>query len=187
MRAPHHRYTWDQYVALCEGSNVKLEYFDGEIYAMAGGTPAHAALAMAVAIEIGKQLDGKPCRVYSSDLQIRVGKLGTFPDVSIICGEPRLAAGDRNAVTNPTVLIEVLSDSTEDYDRAGKFDSYREILSLQEYVLVSHHEPLIEVFRRRDDADWIRTAARAGGSVPLESNACTLQVDRVYRDVTLSG
>jgi Uma2 family endonuclease len=98
-----------------------------------------------------------------------------------------LAAGDRNAVTNPTVLIEVLSDSTEDYDRAGKFDSYREILSLQEYVLVSHHEPLIEVFRRRDDADWIRTAARAGGSVPLESIACTLQVDRVYRDVTLSG
>src|SRR4051812_42732973 len=110
MRA---RYTWAQYVVLEHSSNVKHEFFDGEIFAMAGGTPEHSALATAITIQLGRQLEGKPCRPYNSDLRIRVPAtgLGTYPDVSVICGPPQHDPSDRNTLVNPTLIVEVLSDS----------------------------------------------------------------------------
>lgn len=187
MRASRHRHTWHDYLVLDQTSNIKLEYLDGEILAMAGGTPEHAALAMAVGVQLGQQLEGKGCRPYSSDLRIRVPAtgLGTYPDLTIVCGPTQVDPEDRNTVVNPTVLVEVLSDSTEAYDRGEKFEHYRQLPSLREYVLVSHREPLIEVFRRGEDGTWTRTEARTHSTARIESIGCDLLVDRVYAGVDL--
>ncbi|MGQ0504664.1 MAG: Uma2 family endonuclease [Myxococcaceae bacterium] len=189
MRASLHRYTWIQYLALEESSTVKHEFFEGEIYAMAGGTPAHSALSLAVGSELRAQLKGKPCRAYNSDLRIRVAAtgLGTYPDVSVVCGDlehdsERLRGAV--AVTNPTLIVEVSSASTESYDRGTKFDNYRQIPSLREYVIVSHRERLIEVFRR-EEQDWIRTEAHVGGAISLESIDCVLTVAAIYEGIEL--
>lgn len=187
MRAPHHRYTWQEYVALERASNLRHEFFEGEIFAMAGGTPEHAALAAVVIGELIRQLEGKPCRPYTSDLRIRVPATGlcTYPDVSVICGKPETDPDDANSVVNPTVLVEVLSDSTEAYDHGEKFDSFRKLPSLEEYVLVSHREVLVEVFRRTPSGPWSRLEARTHASAKLESIGCELAVDRVYAGLAL--
>lgn len=190
MRAPHHRYSWTEYLALEETSPVRHEFFAGEIYAMAGGTPAHSALGVAVVSELRMQLRGKPCRVYNSDLRIRVPEtgLGTYPDASIVCGElefdPDLLRKP-TTVINPTVIVEVLSDSTEEYDRQGKFENYQRLSTLREYVLVSHREPLVEVFRLSSQGVWERSEARSRTRARLTSIGCELDVDRLYEDVDL--
>jgi Uma2 family endonuclease len=149
---------------------------------MAGGTPEHAALAVAVSTRLALALSGSRCRVFSSDLRIRVRKtgLGTYPDVSVVCGPREVDPEDKNTVTNPTVLVEITSKSTDEYDRGEKFDHYREIASLREYVLVSHGEPAIEVRRREPDGGWSRHVAHRGESVRLESVPCTLDVAGIY-------
>lgn len=188
MRAPLHRYTWDQYVALESSSNVKHEFLEGEIYAMAGGSPEHSALAANVIGALHPQLVGGPCRVFTSDLRVRVQETGlaTYPDVTVVCGEAQRDASDRNTVLNPVVIVEVLSDSTDAYDRGEKADQYRRIASLQELMLISHREPLIEVFRRRAER-WDRTEARSGSTVQLTSIQATLSVDGVYSGVLVPG
>lgn len=188
MRAPsHHRYTWEQYLALERDSPIKHEFLDGEIYAMAGGTPEHAALGAAVLRDLGAQLKGKSCRPYSSDLSIRVEETGltTYPDATVICGPPKRDPASQNIALNPTVLVEVTSDSTERYDREEKLEHYVRIATVQEYVLVSHREPLIEVFHRSPDGSWTRTEARRQSSVCLPSIDCVLSVDSVYDGVEL--
>lgn len=187
MRAFHHRYTWHDYLLLARSSNIKLEFFDGEIFAMAGGTPEHSALAMAVGIALGGQLEGRPCRVYNSDLRVRVlaTGLGTYPDVTVVCGPPEYDPDDRDTITNPTVLIEVLSNTTEEYDRGKKFDSYQQIPALREYVLVSQRERLLEVFRRGEGGEWSRLEARTHAAIQVESICCELQVDRIYAGLDL--
>jgi Uma2 family endonuclease len=189
MRAPHHKYTCEEYLAFERGSPSKHEFFQGEIYAMAGGTADHALLTANMMLAVGSQLRGKLCRGYSSDLRIQVPEtdLWTYPDLSVVCGDVQFASKDskRETVINPTVLIEVTSNSTEDYDRGGKFENYQRIATLREYVLVSHREKRIEVFRR--DADrWARTEATIGGRVRLESISAELVVDEIYDGVELA-
>ncbi|MFZ5469863.1 MAG: Uma2 family endonuclease [Myxococcota bacterium] len=168
-------------------SNVRLEYFEGDIFAMAGGTPAHSELGLAVGSELRSQLKGKPCRVYNSDLRIRVPLTGlaTYPDVSVVCGKLESDPEDKNTVVNPVVLVEVLSDSTEEFDRGTKAENYRLIPTLKEYVLVSHRERLIEVFRRGERNEWTRTEARMKTTARLESIDCSLDVDRIYDGIEL--
>ncbi len=187
MRAFHHQYTWQDYLRLDRDSAIKLEFFRGEIFAMAGGTPAHSALATNVTVALGRQLEGKPCRPYNSDLRVRVPAtgLGTYPDVIVVCGQLEVDPEDKNTAINPTVIVEVLSDSTEAYDRTEKFESYRQLASLREYVLVSHRERLIEVFRRGEDDLWSRTEARTQAIARLESVGCELEADRIYAGVEL--
>jgi Uma2 family endonuclease len=190
MRAPTHRYTWEQYLTLSGESSFKLEFFAGEIYAMAGGTPAHAALGLNMGAELRVRLKGTPCRAYSSDLRIRVEEtgLGTYPDVSVVCGELRYDPSDpRNTVVNPTVVVEVLSDSTEDYDRGVKFEHYQRIPTLREFVLVSHRERRVQVFRRGlPDAEWRQSEVTAGERVRLESIAVEIPIDAIYDGVALT-
>jgi Uma2 family endonuclease len=188
LAAGHHRYTWHEYLVLEHDSPTKHEFFDGEIYAMAGGTPQHALLASQAIGELNRQLKGKPCKTYTSDLRVRVAATGlaTYPDVAVICGGIEPDAKDANTAVNPTVLVEVLSPSTEEYDRVQKFENYRQMPSLQEYVLISHREKLIEVFRRRGD-EWVRTEARSHASAKLESIGCELAVDDVYDGVELQS
>src|SRR5690606_17054586 len=152
------------------------------LYAMAGATPEHAALSVNVSSSLHRQLRGGPCRVFSSDLRLRVSRtgLGTYPDVAVVCGELRFEPESRRtAVTHPTVIVEVLSDSTEEDDRTTKFEHYRTLPSLRTYVLVSHRERLVEVFERGESGEWKRTEARSGGEVKLSSIDCTLEVDEV--------
>jgi Uma2 family endonuclease len=161
---------------------VRHEYLNGETWAMAGGTPEHGALAAAVIRELGAGLQGKPCRVYSSDVRVRVAETGlsTYPDVSVVCGALATAAEDPDAVTNPTVLVEVLSDSTEAYDRGAKAAHYRRIPSLREYVFVSQAEPLIEVYRRAESGRFELFEARAGETIEIASLGVRLDVAALY-------
>jgi Uma2 family endonuclease len=178
-----HRYTYREYLALEEGSNVRHEFLAGEIYAMAGGSPEHAAICANVSTALNVQLRGKGCRVHSSDLRIRVLETGlaTYPDVTVICTRAEIDPENKQTVVNPKVLVEVLSPSTATYDRGEKLAHYQRIPSLDEVVLVAYDERLIEVWRRGEGGAWTRSEARAG-AIRLDSIGCTLDVAEVYRD-----
>jgi Uma2 family endonuclease len=176
--------SYAEYVAAEEASPVRHEFLNGNIFAMAGGTLEHAALAAAVMGELRIALRGKPCRVYSSDLRIRVieTNLATYPDASVVCGRVETASDDPNAATNPTLLVEVLSESTEAYDRGAKAAHFRRIPSLREYVLIAQDEKRIEVYRRNQQDRWELLEARSGASIELESIGVSLDVDAVYEN-----
>jgi Uma2 family endonuclease len=182
-------YTRAEYIGLERSSNVKHEYLDGVIYAMAGGSPEHAAFAVNVSTLLSVGLRGRPCRVHSSDLRIRVVDTGleTYPDVTVVRGKAELDPEDPNVVTNPVVVVEVTSPSTDEYDRGEKLEHYKRIPSLKEVVFVGHRERIVEVVRREPDGSWTRHAARSGGFVTLVSLGCELAVDEVYRDPLAPG
>jgi Uma2 family endonuclease len=189
--APIARISFAEYLAVEDRSDIRHEFLDGNIYAMAGGTPEHAALVAAFIQQLGNALRGKPCRVYSSDLRVRIRETGftTYPDVTVICGQLETDTEDRLAAVNPLVLVEILSESTEAYDRGAKAAHYRRIPSLREYVLVSHIEPAIEVHRRSDAGHFELHEARKGERVILASLGIELDVDSLYADplATISG
>jgi Uma2 family endonuclease len=181
--AAHARYTLEEYVRLEEYSNVRHEFLDGQIYAMAGGTPEHGTWTANVIGLLTAQLRGRPCRVQTSDVRIRVAATGldTYPDVSVICDRAERDGQDPNAISNPTVLVEVLSPSTEEYDRGEKLAHYRQIPSLREVVFVGHLEQKVEIVRRRGQ-EWVSVTARQGELARLESIGCELPVQDIYRD-----
>lgn len=184
-RRVHH--TYGQYLRALEMSDVKLEFCDGEIYAMAGGTPTHADLA-AAAISVLSNALGDECRVSSSDLKVRIEATGlsTFPDATVTCGERRVAEIDPHAVINPTLLVEVTSDSTEDYDRGDKLSHYRQIPSLRAVLFVSHRRREITVVARVEDG-WSEVVRRAGEQVAIDRPELRFGVDEVYRGIELDG
>lgn len=179
-----HRYTYADYVALEQSSPTKHEFLGGEIYAMAGGSEEHSALAAEVLRVLGNAVGERPCRVHTSDLRIYVEATGlaTFPDGSVICG-PLEQHGPSPAATalNPTVLLEVTSASSEEYDTGEKLASYRTIPTLRECVIVSHRERRIGVHLRGPDGAWAERVAVAGGRVEVPSLGCALVVDEIYR------
>jgi Uma2 family endonuclease len=181
--------TYAEYLAAESASDVRHEYLNGDVWVMAGGTPEHAALASAINRELGVALRGKPCRTYSSDLRVRVVDTGlsTYPDVAVVCGQLATAADDPDAAVNPVVLVEVLSESTEGYDRGAKAAHYRRIPSLREYVLVSQSEPRIEVHRRADSGRWELLEARPGESIELASLGVRLDVAAIYENPLAAG
>jgi Uma2 family endonuclease len=176
-------FTFAEYLEQERASDTKHEFVNGEIFAIAGGTIEHGRLAANTAGVLFAQLRGRPCAAYSSDVRVRVLATGlaTYPDLSIVCGRLERDPEDANTIVNPIVLVEVLSDSTEAYDRGEKFAHYQRIPSLEEYVLVSQHGPRIEVFRRNEDGkSWTLHIAEASESVKLASIGCELAVDEVY-------
>ena len=181
---PVHRYTYGDYVALEVDSPTKHEFFEGEIYAMAGGFEDHSALAAEMLRALGNAMGDRPCRVHTSDLRIYVeaSGLATFPDGSVICGPLAQHAPSPTATAlNPTVLVEVTSDSSEEYDTGAKLEHYQTIPSLRDYVIVSHRERRIIVHSRAEQGRWMTRVAIAGGRVAVESVACELVVDTMYR------
>lgn len=184
----HHRYTYEEYLAFERSANVKHEFFDGEIYAMAGGTREHAAICVNISSVLRTQLRGRGCQTHSSDLRVRVLETGlaTYPDVTVVCKPVEIDPVDRHTVTNPTLVVEVLSPSSAAYDRGEKLEHYKQIPALREVVLVAHDEQLIEVWRRGDDGAWSRREVRSG-SLALTSVPCSLAVDDVYRDELAAG
>lgn len=178
--------TYAEYLEAERRSIEKHEYLRGRVWAMAGGTVEHGRLAAAVTIALGAALRGRPCVVLSSDVRVRVETTNraTYPDVSVVCGPPEPASDDRDAIVNPIVVVEVLSDTTEKDDRGEKFAHYRRLASLREYVLVAQEDRRIEVFRREGD-HWSLFEAGPGGSIELTSIGATLVVDDIYFDPSL--
>jgi Uma2 family endonuclease len=177
------RYSFREYLSVEAASPIKHEHDDGEILAMAGGSPEHGALAMRVATALSIQLAKRPCRVLSSDVRVRVRDTGltTYPDVSVVCGAIQRDPEDVNTVVNPTVIVEVLSPSTAAYDRGPKFEHLRQLASLKLYVLVAQDARSIEVRRRSGDA-WSSTTYGPGEVAGLQDVACELTVDEIYED-----
>ena len=186
--APTAGISYAAYLALEQDTGVRHEWVDGVAYAMAGGTPAHNRLCAQVIMELGRILGDGPCGVYTADQKIRPrsGRFASYPDAAVVCGEVETHPDDPNAILNPVVLVEVLSDSTEPWDRAGKFRRYRRLATLRDYVLVSQHERCVEVYSRGPDGVWQLREAVEGGSVPLTAFEGAVEVDRVYRGVTLT-
>jgi Uma2 family endonuclease len=179
-----HRYTYAEYVALEMISAEKHEFLDGEIYAMAGGSEEHSALAAEMVRVLGNAARDGRCRAHTSDLRIYVESVGlaTFPDCSVVCGPLQQHEPSPKATAlNPTILVEVTSDSSEDYDRGLKLEYYRTIPTLREYVIVSHRERRIVVERRGDDGEWTTRAALTGERIELSSLDAELIVDDIYR------
>jgi Uma2 family endonuclease len=180
--------SYAEYLAMEERSETKHEWVDGVVYAMSGGTLAHNQLSAQMIGELLRLIGDRPCRVFTSDQRTRPRKvrLAAYPDVTVVCGEPLVHEEDRNAVVNPLVLVEVLSDSAGSWHRAGKFRRYRKLESLKHYVLVSQHERCIEVYSRDAEGGWVLREGADGESVALEALGGALEVDRVYRNVTLT-
>ena len=182
MNSRRVHYTYAEYLALEEESSVRHEYLEGEIYAMAGGSPDHAALAAALISAVRSQLP-PGCRTFTSDLRVRIPETGlsTYPDAAVVCGRTQRAADDALAVVNPVLLVEVTSPSTEEYDRNEKLRHYKALSSLREVLIVSHREPHLTL-HRRDESGWSVLTAKGGGALMLESIAVRVEVDEVYRD-----
>jgi len=176
------RYSYAEYLALEASSNVKHEYLDGQIYGMAGGSPEHAALAATIVGLLFPQLQGGRCRVFSADLRVRVEATGlsTYPDVTVVCGPREPAVEDAQAVCNPTVIVEVSSPSTEEYDRGDEFEHYREIPALQHYVMVSHRERRVSVWSRGAGGEWDQACGGDGEVVELKAIGARLDVRALY-------
>jgi Uma2 family endonuclease len=181
---PLHRYTYQDYVWLEDESSTRHEFLDGEIFAMAGGTPEHAAMGAEVIVQLSEKLRGSPCRVFTSDLGVRVLATGlaTYPDASVIRGPTERDPDKKTNVTNPRLLVEVTSNGTEEYDRGEKLEHYKRIPSLQAVVIVSHREALVEVWSRLSGTDdWSRAEFRAGQTATVPGMACELDVDTIRR------
>jgi Uma2 family endonuclease len=185
-QAAHHVFDFAAYVMLEHDSAVKHEYLRGQVWAMSGGTPAHARVAGNVLTLLSTQLRERKCSAFTSDLRIRVQAtdLATYPDVSVVCGSLSLDPEDAkgHTVVNPRVVVEVLSPSTEAYDRGEKLAHYKQIPELAEIVLVAHDRREIQVVRREADGAWSAHVWRGNERARVESIGCELPLVDVYRD-----
>jgi Uma2 family endonuclease len=193
------KYTVDQYLAIERASAERHLYVDGEIYSMAGESSEHGDITVNVVASLATQLKGKPRRARTKDTKVRSGStpmLGrnssgmfSYPDVVVICGEPEYHDANKDIVLNPTAIVEVLSDSTEAFDRGEKFTRYQTFNpTLTDYILVSQDGPQVEHFVRQDDGTWsYRRHTGLDGSVTIASIECTLKLAEVYERVNLGA
>ncbi|MEA3416681.1 MAG: Uma2 family endonuclease [Thermodesulfobacteriota bacterium] len=184
------RVTYEEYLALERKAERKSEYFNGEIFAMAGASPQHVLIVTNVVSELRSQLKTRPCTVYSTDLRLKVNATGlyTYPDVIVVCGEPQFDDDHKDTLLNPTLIVEALSESTKDYDRGGKFEQYRMIESFVEYVLIAQNKRHVEHFVRQADNRWLLSETnRPEDTLELSSIACNLMLTEVYDKVELWG
>lgn len=176
----------DEYLEGEKISPIKHEWFAGEVFVMAGSTLAHSAIGLNVGGTLRAALRGKPCRAYNGDMQVKVEASGllTYPDISVVCPPERF---ERNSLLNPKILIEVLSPSTENYDRTVKFDHFKLSESLSDYLLISTNCVRIEQFTRGENSGWtLRTFTLRSENVRLESADVELPLEEIYERLELS-
>jgi Uma2 family endonuclease len=185
---PQTKLTDEEYLAIEEKAEFKSEFYRGEMFAMSGGSPLHALLGNAIGAELRTALKGQNCRAYNSELKIRVAKGGlyAYPDASVVCGAIQYAEGTSDVITNPTVVIEVLSPSTEAYDRGFKSSEYRKIASLREYAFISQTEPRVEIYGRKSNGEWGEFSEYVGlDAVCLfHSIDCTVALSDLFDGIT---
>ena len=180
--------TPQQYLASERAGDEKHEYCRGEAFAMVGASFEHVTLVSNLVISLGNQLKEGPCRVFSSDLGVKVSRTGlyTYPDVGIVCGQPQFDDEHNDTLLNPRVILQVLSPSTESNDRGKKFAHYRSVESLAEYLLVSKEQPRVERFVRQASNDWLlHEATELDQTIRLPSIECDLKLSDVYANVEL--
>lgn len=184
---PHPRLTEQEYLAIDRTADDKSEYYGGRMYAMSGGSYNHVRIIGNLTGELYAALKQSPCAVNPSDLRLRVsvGGLYTYPDVTVVCGDPKFADDQKDTLVNPVFLAEVLSPSTERYDRGFKTAQYRTIESLREYALISQDEPRVEVYTRQAAGGWLLSeAVGMDAAYTLESLNCRVALADIYAKVT---
>ena len=180
--------TPEQYLEIERKADFRSEYFHGGMFAMAGAQRAHNQLVASLVRELGQQFRGRPCDVYPSDMRVHVVATGlyAYPDVTAVCGEQLFADSHTDTLLNPTLIVEVLSPSTEAYDRGRKFEHYRSIESLREYLLVASDRLHADLYSRQPDGRWLLTSAdRPEDSVTLESVDARIVLSDLYEKTDL--
>jgi Uma2 family endonuclease len=178
--------TPEEYLALERQAQTKSEYLRGEVYAMAGASRQHVTIMTNAIVALGTRLIGGPRMVFGSDLRVKVPPTGlyTYPDVSVVCGKAQFEDRQQDNLLNPTVIFEILSRSTEGYDRGEKFAHYRTLESLSDYVLISQHRPLVEHFTRQPDDSWLLKSYEGLDAIlPIPSIGCELPLADIYDKV----
>ena len=179
--------TPEEYLALERQAETKSEYWQGEVYALAGASRQHNLVAANLTAALNLQLRSWPCEVYASDMRVKVARADhySYPDVAVVCGQAEFEDRSEDTLLNPTVLIEVLSPSTEGYDRGAKFELYRTLESLSDYLLISQSRPIIEHYTRQPDDHWLLSTYKGLEAVtPIPSIGCELRLADVYDKVT---
>jgi Uma2 family endonuclease len=183
---PKRLLTPEEYLAIERDVPGKHEFYRGEMFAMGGASREHNQIAFNLATELGVQLKNRPCHAYVNDMRVKVSATGlyTYPDVVVTCEKPRFEDAVLDTLLNPQAIIEVLSDSTEKYDRGKKAEHYRQIESLREHMLVAHDRPHVDLFTREDDGVWRLTEASGlETSIELPTIACRLSLADIYAKV----
>jgi len=181
--------TPEQYLEIERKAEFKSEYFRGEMFAMSGARLPHVAIVASAMRELGRQLRGQPCQPLSNDMRVQVADTGlyAYPDVVIVCEKPQFVDGAFDTLLNPTVIIEVLSESTEAYDRGLKFELYRSVESLAEYLMISSLRVSAELYTRQPDGRWLLTAKSSlEDSIDLQSVGCRLLLADLYERIEFS-
>jgi Uma2 family endonuclease len=181
------RYTVEQYLALDQDSKIPFEYCDGEMFPIVAATPAHGAIAGNIHGLLYTTLEGRDCQVLASTVRVRAGMSYVHSDISVVCGQPAFA-DDADTMVNPVLVVEILSKSTEGYDRGAKFSHYRKIDALKEYALVAQSEPRIEVYLRDPAGFWIyREFTGMEAVCHFSSIDCYLPLAKVYRNISFAA
>lgn len=181
--------TVEEYLAREREADYKSEYFNGEIFAMAGASEPHVLIVNSIIARLYLQLEHRPCKVYSNDMRLKVSPTGlyTYPDVMVVCGEVQFDDDQLDMILNPAVIVEVLSKSTEIYDRTTKFEHYSKLKSLQEYLLVDQRRPRVELFTKEGEGRWaLLTFENLEGIVNLASLDCELALKDIYLKVNFN-
>lgn len=187
LPSPAQRLSESEYLSIERKADFKSEFYDGEMFAMSGGTRWHSLISANVGRELGNALKGRGCVVFESNMRVKVETTGlyTYPDVSVACEEQRFSDDEMDTLLNPMVLVEVLSESTERYDRGEKFRQYQQIKSLREYMLVSQHAPRVELFVRESGATWrLLQAEGLDGKINSPTLGVTLEMREIFANVT---
>ncbi|MBI1879475.1 MAG: Uma2 family endonuclease [Chloroflexi bacterium] len=182
-------YTLEEYLALEETADHKSEYYNGEIFAMAGGSYNHNVIIGNINAALNQFAESKPCVAFTSDMRLLVKANGlyTYPDAMVICGQIEFAEGRNDTVTNPIIIVEVLSKSTRDYDRGFKFESYRMIETLQDYLLVDQMRIHVEYFHKLEDGRWVLIETNLPeATLTLQAINFTIPINRIYHKVDWS-
>ncbi|MCS6844015.1 MAG: Uma2 family endonuclease [Caldilineales bacterium] len=180
--------TPQEYLDTERRAETKSEYWAGQVYAMAGASERHNSIQANTLASLVTQLRGRPCKAYGSDMRVKVERMGlyTYPDAVVVCGQPVLEDSHQDTLLNPSVIFEILSPSTEAYDRGAKFEAYRKLETLTDYVLISQDEALVEHYARQPDGRWLLTDYRGLEAVlALPSIQCSLPLAEIYDKVEL--
>lgn len=186
---PQPRVTPEEYLTVERKALTKSEYLNGEIFPTPGASREHNLICVNISTSLNTQLRQSVYEVYAGDMRVRVNPTGlyTYPDVTVVCSEPQFEDAEVDILLNPTLIVEVLSPSTEDYDRGGKFEHYRTLPSLQEYLLVAQDRCHIVYYTRQDNGTWLLSeTARIEDHLHLPSIDCTLSLTEIYAKVPLA-